>query len=81
MIKQIKEEKNLKLDVDAVIVKLESVIPSIAAIEQAKIEETKAITLTSLEKQNLSSVCKDRKIKICVINVLMTIPKQLDIMK
>ncbi|MCG2710862.1 MAG: chemotaxis protein CheA, partial [Candidatus Omnitrophica bacterium] len=69
LLEEIKGKKDLRLDVDAVIVRLESVTPSIAAIEQAKVEEKKAISLTSLEKRNLDSVCADQKTKIYVIDI------------
>ena len=77
LLEEIKEEKDFKLDVDAVIVQLESVIPSLSAIEQSKVEETKAISLTSLEKQNLSSVCLDPKTKIYVIDIHLSADCQL----
>ena len=69
LLEEVKEEKDLKLDVDAIIVKLESVIPSIASIEQAKIEEAKEISLTSLEKQNLNNVCADKRLKTYIIDI------------
>ncbi len=77
LLEEIKGEKDLKLDVDAVIVQLESVIPSLSAIEKAKVEEIKEISLTPLEKRNLSNVCADRKSKIYVIDIHLSADCQL----
>jgi len=77
LLEEIKGVKDLKLDVDAVILQLESVIPSIGAIEQSKVEETKAISLTSLEKQNLNNVCVDKKTKIYVLDIHLSADCQL----
>ncbi|MFH1092899.1 MAG: chemotaxis protein CheA [Candidatus Omnitrophota bacterium] len=77
LLDEIKQEKDLKLDVDEIIVRLESVIPSISEIKQAKVEVRKEICLTSLEKQNLSSVFADRKSKIYVIEIYLSADCQL----
>ena len=77
LLDEIKGEKDLKLDVDAVIVRLESVIPLISAIKQAKLEEIKEIILTSLEKQNLISACAGRKSKIYLIDMHLSADCQL----
>lgn len=77
LLEEIKEGKDLQLDVDAVIIKLESVIPSIAAIEDAKVEEVKEITVTDLEKQNLANVCSDKKFRTYVINIYLSADCQL----
>ncbi|MCK4995099.1 MAG: chemotaxis protein CheA [Candidatus Omnitrophica bacterium] len=77
LLEEIKEEKDLRLDVDSVIAKLASVIPSIFAIGKSKIEETKEISLTSLEKQNLAIACLDQKSKIYLIDIYLSADCQL----
>ncbi len=77
LLEEIKGEKDLKLDVDAVIVQLESVIPSLSAIKQANVEEIKEIRLSFLEKQNLIGVCADKMSKIYMIDIHLSADCQL----
>ncbi len=78
LIEEIKTKKNLNLDISAMVVQLESIIPTVASIQSRNIlREKKAITLTKMEKQNLSDTIKDQKFKIFNIDIYLSADCQL----
>jgi len=72
LLEEIKTEKDLGLDVDSVVLQLESIIPSISGAKEAKAKEIKEIRLTKLEKENLNKVAESQGSKIYNIDVTLS---------
>ncbi len=77
LLEEIKTEKDLRLDVDAMVARLETVIPSISSDYHKIDNEKKEIKLTKIEKANLSKVLTSRDSKIYKIDITLTSDCQL----
>ncbi|MDD5747117.1 MAG: chemotaxis protein CheA, partial [Candidatus Omnitrophica bacterium] len=73
LLEEVKTQKNLNLDISALLVELESVIPAInSAAKQTVAESDKEICLTAMEKQNLSVVSRDQDVKLYTLKVYLS---------
>ncbi len=73
LLEEIKTGKDLNLDIESIILQLQSVIPTISSQDfNVEAEEKKEIQITELEKEHLSNVIKNKDIKIYKINVYLS---------
>ena len=78
LLEEIKTGKNLNLDVDTVIVQLESVIPSISAVNpEINNDQKNELFISDLERENLTDVLKSKDIKLYAIDVRLSLDCQL----
>ena len=78
LLEEIKTEKNFHLDVDAMILQLESTIPTIGAMQDiGLIGEKNEITITEMEKENLSAILSKQKASLYSIDVYLSSDCQL----
>lgn len=73
LLEEIKTGKDLNLDVESIIIQLQSVIPSIASRNlEVDVNEKKEIFITPMEKEHLAGVIKSKDIKIYKIDILLS---------
>ena len=73
LLEEIKTGKNLHLDIESIILQLQSVIPTISTQDvNAHAEEEKEIRVTDLEKEHLSHIIKKKDMKIYKINICLS---------
>ncbi len=78
LLEEVKTQQDLHLDISALLVELESIIPAAgSAAKQNAVPEKKEISLTALEKQNLSEVGREPDVKLFTIDVYLSADCQL----
>jgi len=76
LLEEIKTEKDLHLDVNQIVMHLESIIPSVGS-QQFSGREVQPIALTAMERKNLEQVSTDTRQRICTVQVSLAADCQL----
>lgn len=69
LLEEVKGQKEMNIDVDQMIVQLESILPSLSEKTQEGKEEKKPVYLSRIEKDNLEKIVKEQDLKIYVIDI------------
>ncbi|MBI4846858.1 MAG: chemotaxis protein CheA [Candidatus Omnitrophica bacterium] len=77
LLEEIKTEKDLNLDIDSVVSKLESAIPVISPSDSAVVETVKELSLNEIEKANLAKIIKEEEILVYKIDISLAADCQL----
>ncbi|MBU1044688.1 MAG: chemotaxis protein CheA [Candidatus Omnitrophica bacterium] len=73
LLEEIKTGEDLNLDIESIILQLQSVTPNISSAElDQKIDEKKELLITALEKEHLLNVMKDKDTRIYKINISLS---------
>ncbi|MFH1062969.1 MAG: chemotaxis protein CheA [Candidatus Omnitrophota bacterium] len=73
LLEEIKTGENLNLDIESIILQLQSVTPNLSAVDlDMEVDKKRELLISKLEKEHLLSVIKNKEIKIYKIDISLS---------